>query len=102
MTDLETKLAELRIYVSQSGDDRITVYTTSEPLFCFERDSEAEAFRAVRETLQSYCETFFDVRNVRVDINPAPRREHLPRISLKPLKEYLPILQGGVMTPEHA
>lgn len=63
MTDLETRLAELRIYVSQSDDDRITVYTTSEPLFCFERDTEAEAFRAVRETLKSYRETFFDVHD---------------------------------------
>ncbi len=57
---LTRHLSDLEIIVSNSGDG-YTVFTTTEPLFCFERKNLSEINSIVEDTIRSYIETFFKV-----------------------------------------
>jgi hypothetical protein len=80
-------LDRLHIGISRGGDGRFTVYSTSEPLFCFERDTEEECRRVTVETLRSYIENFYEISEVEIVAETVPEQspvipiERLARIS---------------------
>ena len=61
------KLNDLEIIVAGGEDGKLTVYSTSEPLFCFVRSTEAEVLDVVKDTLHSYIKHFRD-ENVEVTV----------------------------------
>jgi len=83
------KLKDLEIIVAEGEDGKLTVFTTSEPLFCFVRSTEADVLEVVKDTLQSYVKHFCD-RDTKVTIvqsnPPAPVRE----VRLEPKHRLLP------------
>jgi hypothetical protein len=44
----------------------LTVFSNSEPLFCFHGDSEAELLEKVSRTLESYILNFYNVSDVKI------------------------------------
>jgi len=60
---LQKKLADLDIFVSKNEAGGFSVHTTCEPLFCFDRKTEAEIDLVVVDTLTSYIKTFYNDSN---------------------------------------
>lgn len=96
---LGERLDELDITVSKNGNGGFTVFTTCEPLFCFERSTLAEINRVVTDTLRSYIEAFYNVKNVAVSIESEDiPRNVIPQKVLTPIskiKPSIPVLVGA-------
>ncbi|KAB2880682.1 MAG: hypothetical protein F9K38_10035 [Pseudorhodoplanes sp.] len=84
-------LEALEISVSQDDDGRFTVCTTSEPLFCFVRDTEQEINDLVVNTLTSYINTFYDVEDLRITTVSVPvEKPSIPKKELRPVSRIKP------------
>ncbi len=68
MDELKKLLSTLEITISFDGEDEYTVFTTSEPLFCFVCTSPEEAVALVQDTLLSYARTFYRVEEIPVEL----------------------------------
>lgn len=66
---LTEKLNALEICVAQNEAGMLTVFTESEPLFCYDAATIEEAERLVAGTLQSYASRFFGVHGAVVTTN---------------------------------
>ena len=69
LSELERYLNNFEIVVGKSEENGFfTAYSTSEPLFCFERKTEGELQGLVVDTLKSYVETFYEAHQVKVRV----------------------------------
>jgi hypothetical protein len=61
---LQQIFSVLEIELSRNPDGCFTVWSNSEPFFCFVRPTEKEIDTVVIDTLTSYLTNFWDVRTV--------------------------------------
>lgn len=88
---LEKCLENLEITVFENNDGCLTVCTTSEPLFCFVRETQEEIDAVVVDTLTSYVKTFFQVENVSVEAEQIPLvKPTVPHHQLRPIARIRP------------
>lgn len=89
---LQACLERLKIVIAQD-DDGLTVFSSVEPLFCFTRKTHAELAEVTVQTIRSYLETFYDVKNVDVQAVEEPL-EHpaIPRKRFSPISSLRPVL----------
>jgi hypothetical protein len=64
VSTLQERLEKLQIVVSKT-DVGFTVSSYCEPLFCFDAPTELDINDLVVDTLRSYIETFYHVKNVK-------------------------------------
>lgn len=64
-------------------DGTVTVYSKTEPIFCFVRNNEAEANAVALDTIRSYLENFEGADNIQIT---APAVEQTPSIPVKQLR----------------
>jgi len=83
---LRNRLTNLSIYGGQTGSTFLA-YTTEEPLFCIERDSQEELHRAVADTIVSYAKTFYNLEPVGVGL----KSEEIPVVAPVPVERINPI-----------
>lgn len=101
LSELEHCLSNLRIFVGKSEDNgTFTVYSTSEPLFCYERKTELELEGLVADTLRSYVESFYEVQAeikvVKEQAEPAiPVKRLLPASLFKPHFAFFRTIEEG-------
>ncbi len=87
-------LSALEVTISSGEDGRFTAYTLSEPLFCFERNSEAELQELIADTLRSYVESFYHLSAVRVEFSSTPERTvDIPVERLTPVSRVRPFVR---------
>jgi len=87
---LEERLSKLDITVAEGYDKKLCVFSTCEPLFCFEADTEAELAQLVKETLESYISTFYQIEYVKVTAETVPLRSPaVPVRGVVPLSKLL-------------
>lgn len=65
-------IEELDIEVSQSSDGVFTACTTSEPLFCYDADTQEALSALVADTLVSYAKHFYNLEGLIVNTTPTP------------------------------
>ena len=77
---LEKVLDRLNINIqgAQTSDGKYLAYSVTEPLFCYERDTEEEIFEVISDTLKSYVETFYQFENVDIHITSQPLVPDVP------------------------
>ncbi len=92
MTDLKERLSALDITVAVDGDEKLAVFTTTEPLFCFVCDSIEEVQALIQETLSSYARTFHQIEDVRVRLQS---KEAIPVKKLRPFQYFQALLEDG-------
>jgi hypothetical protein len=83
---LRERLSELDITVAKGADAKLCVFTTCEPLFCFEANSEDELIRLVEETLDSYITTFYQVEVESVTIRTRKVPLSVPQVPVFPVE----------------
>jgi hypothetical protein len=93
LSTLQEHLAKLDITLSRGGDAPLCVFTTSEPLFCFEGNTEAELVELVKDTLLSYVELFYQLGDgdkvvATTTVIPAPKPE-VPVFAVNPISKVL-------------
>lgn len=87
---LEERLSRLDITVGQGHGAKLCVYTTCEPLFCFEADTHEEIVDLVSKTLESYILTFYQVNSVNVATKTVPiRAPRVPILTVNPISKLL-------------
>lgn len=94
MKELKARLKGLQVEIGLNPDGAYTVYTESEPLFCFVRDSLPEIEAIVADTIQSYAKTFYGV-NISVSFKerkPPRTIKNIPVQVLEPVKTLAPRL----------
>jgi hypothetical protein len=93
INELNKCLEKLEFSISEDANG-LTVYTESEPLFCFTRSTQDEIDQVVIETLTSYLETFYQLEGVRVSVTEEPIEEvtAIPERRLKPISRLRPTL----------
>ncbi len=74
---LKQRLADLDIRVAVSDEGVHTVYTTCEPLFCFDSYDKDELPSLVVDTLESYARNFF-ATDLKIGIVSKPSPRPLP------------------------
>jgi len=94
MKELKERLEQLEINVSQDDEGRITVYSTSEPAFCFVADDLSHAKSLVVDTLISYANTFFGIEreDISVEEKDIEQKRTIPEIALQNTKTLTPRL----------
>lgn len=65
-------IENLEIEVSQSADGVFTACTTSEPLFCYDADTQEELNELVSDTLVSYAKHFYNLEGLTVNAISTP------------------------------
>lgn len=88
---LRERLASLEICVAKNKEGVFTVYTKAEPLFCYDATSLEEADKLVRDTLESYARTFFDVENLRLGTSSSPAKSAIPSERVTPVARITPV-----------
>lgn len=83
------KLKDLEIILAGGEDGELTVYSTSEPLFCFVRSTEAEVLDVVKDTLHSYIKHFCD-ENVEVTMVQSNTLPLVREVRLEPRQRLFP------------
>ena len=96
---LERALERFELKGAQSSDGRFLAYSETEPLFCYERNTEEEILQVISETLQSYIELFYGVDDCTVRITTEPiaasafrNRATVPIENVAPTSRLLPSL----------
>jgi hypothetical protein len=84
-------LENLEIFISEDANG-LTVYSKSEPLFCFTRSTQKEIDQVVVETIKSYLETFYQLDDVKVEAieEPIENAIVIPERRLKPVSRLRP------------
>jgi len=94
--DLIKCLESLDIVVS-ADKDGFTVFSKSEPLFCFTRSTHDEIKEVVIDTIKSYVETFYHIEDAVVGAVEEPIKKEVvavPRYRLKPVSKLRPEFGG--------
>jgi predicted RNase H-like HicB family nuclease len=89
--DLFKCLENLDIVLCED-DGEFTVFTRSEPFFCFTRKTREEINRVVVDTIKSYVETFYRVEDTELKTVEEPLKKETPirRHVLKPISKLRP------------
>ncbi len=84
-------IENLEIYISEDANG-LTVYTKTEPLFCFTRSTQKEIDQVVVGTIKSYLETFYQQEDVKVEAieEPIENAIVIPERRLKPVSRLRP------------
>ena len=93
---LDERLSKLDITIAQGRDAKLCVFTTTEPLFCFEADSEDELSRLVADTLESYVQSFYEIDDFTVEVKKVPLRA--PKVPLFPVEPVSKFSVGAFKT----
>ena len=70
---LRKALDRLKINGGRTPAGAFLAFSITEPLFCYERDTQEELVEVIADTLKSYAETFYEVENVTVQITSETR-----------------------------
>ena len=65
-------------------------YSITEPLFCYERDTEEELAEVIADTRKSYMETFYQVENIQVRVTSETRA--VPDVPIEHIEPTLRLL----------
>jgi hypothetical protein len=66
------KLQELDITFAKSENNLLTVYTNSEPYFCYDGYDADELKGLVIKTIKSYARLFYGIKDLKVGVNKEP------------------------------
>jgi hypothetical protein len=72
---LVERLSALEITLAKSPDGLLTVYTNSEPAFCYDGYNANELSALVADTLRSYARLFYGIDNFHVATEDEPLPE---------------------------
>ena len=64
--------SRLEAFCGRTPEGGLVAYSLTEPLFCYERDTQGELLELVRGTLESYARTFYRAGNVTVRVTARP------------------------------
>jgi len=84
---IDDLLSSVEIRYSKTSDGTFTASTTTEPLFCFSRETTEELAQVVLATFVSYIDNFWDGGTLDITIEPASAVEP----SLRPAPPPIPI-----------
>ena len=87
---LDKVLDRLDINGGRTSAGTFLAYSMTEPLFCYERDTEEELNAVIADTLKSYVETFYEVENVTVRVKSEAR--DIPTIPIERIESTLRLL----------
>jgi len=94
INELTKRLNSLEISVAEQEDGKLTVFTTVEPLFCFVRDTEAQALQVVKETLESYARHFYKKEaTIKLEVQPTAL---VRQVRLEPRRRVYPIFSTPI------
>ena len=97
ISDVIKCLESLEIFISRD-EHGLTVFSESEPFFCFTRATDKEIKAVVADTIKSYVETFYHVEDAVVGTVEEPIKEEavsVPRRHLKPVSRLRPEFSGS-------
>ena len=82
---LEGVLSRFEITGARTLDGKYLAFSVTEPLFCYERDTEEELLTVVGDTLKSYVETFYEieVEHVSVQVTSQPLELNVPDVPIE-------------------
>ena len=84
-------LDRLEINGGRTPAGAFLAFSITEPLFCYERDTQEELVEVIADTLKSYAETFYEVENVTVQITSETRAvPNVPVDRIEPTLRLLP------------
>ena len=87
---LKKVLDSLDINGGQTLAGTFLAYSNTEPLFCYERDTEEELVEIIANTVKSYVETFYEAKNVTVLIKSEAR--DIPAVPIEHIETTLRLL----------
>lgn len=89
--DLTLRLNHLCVVLARDNTTgQVTAYTTSEPLFCYSRNSEAEAIALAKDTILDYIKRFY---NIECSLDLVSKAPTVPVYQQTPVNSFLPELQ---------
>ena len=80
---LATVLSRFEITGARTIDGKYLAFSVTEPLFCYERDTEEELNAVIADTIQSYAETFYEIEGFRVEIVSQPLEHDVPDVPIE-------------------
>ena len=78
---LEKVFDRLDINGGRTSAGTFLAYSITEPLFCYERDTEEEVIAVIADTIKSYVETFYEVENITVRVESEAR--NIPTVPIE-------------------
>ena len=91
---LKKVLDRLDIQGAETPAGKYLAYSVTEPLFCYERDTEEEILKVIADTLTSYVRSFYQFENADIHVTSqplAPSVHHtLPIERIEPTLRLLP------------
>ena len=87
---LDKVLDRLDINGGHTSAGTFLAYSITEPLFCYERDTEEELNAVIADTMKSYVETFYEVENVTVRVKSEAR--DIPTVPIERIESTLRLL----------
>ena len=87
---LDKILERLDINGGRTLSGTFLAYSITEPLFCYERDTEEELTEIIADTMKSYLETFYEVEDVTVRIKSEVR--DIPTVPIEHIEPTLRLL----------
>lgn len=90
MDELQKRLSNLKIHISENGDGNFTAYTTQEPLFCYVRGNTEELKTLVEDTLVDYVRTFYEIHDVKVETVQSPPKANIPVREVRNIQSWAP------------
>ena len=92
---LKKILGNLNINCGRTLAGTLLAYSNTEPLFCYERDTEEELIEVIADTIKSYMETFYEIENVKIQIrSEAHSIPAVPIERIEPTSRLLPSFEG--------
>jgi hypothetical protein len=89
---LKKRLSALEICLSQNTEGLYTVFTESEPLFCYDAHSLEEVDELVTDTLTSYAAAFYGVAGLKVKTASTPAEWSQVRVEqVRPVSTLHPV-----------
>ena len=93
---LQDRLNGFKVFVSDRDDQGLfTVWTTQEPLFCFQRETLEEASTVIGETITSYIDLFHDVDGIKVVVAQPFISPPAKDAKLLPFSHLIPSFSGA-------
>ena len=90
---LRKVLSDFKIETARTPTGKVLAYSVTEPLFCYERESEEELVAIIGDTLKSYAVTFYHFKDVEVQITSQPLPHAVPEVPIEriePISRLLP------------
>ena len=91
--EFRARFSALQINVAEAGQGVFTVFTESEPLFCYDATSLDEVEHLVNDTIESYAANFCGLTDIKVDFQ-VKRPEVVSKV---PVERVTPFIQQTLL-----